>query len=83
MNEFLRGAVALGCAATGLYFFRFWRQSLDRLFLCFALAFWILTADYTFVAALDRGSDWFLPVFAVRLLAYGVILFGILDKNRR
>ena len=36
---FLQGAVAMGCVVIGMLFFRFWRESQDRLFLRFASAF--------------------------------------------
>jgi hypothetical protein len=43
---FMHGAVTMGCTVAGVFFFRFWRQSLDRLFLRFAWAFWILAVSY-------------------------------------
>jgi hypothetical protein len=80
---FLRGVTAMGFAVAGLFFFRFWRASLDRLFLLFALAFWILAVDYVVLGVVPLATEWGLSVYTVRLLAFGLILFGIAEKNRR
>jgi hypothetical protein len=80
---FLHGAVSLGCAVIAVFFLRFWRQSADRLFLFFAVAFGVLALDYLVLGVLDGATEWRVPVFAVRLSAFLVILLGILDKNRR
>jgi hypothetical protein len=39
--SFLQGAIAMCFALAGLFFFRFWRDTLDRLFLLFAASFWL------------------------------------------
>jgi hypothetical protein len=83
MVTFLYGAAAMGCAVIGLFFWRFWRQSLDRLFLMFALAFWILAVDRTVLGVLTFATEWREYVFLLRLLAFCLILYGIIDKNRR
>jgi Family of unknown function (DUF5985) len=83
MVTFLYGAAAMGCALIGLFFWRFWRQSLDRLFLMFALAFWILAIDRTVLGVLAFATEWREYVFLLRLLAFCLILYGIIDKNRR
>jgi hypothetical protein len=79
----LDGAVAMGCAVIGAFFFRFWRQSSDRLFLFFALAFGILALDYVLMGLLGSSPEWRVPVFTVRLAGFLVILMGIIEKNRR
>ena len=79
---FLRGATALGCAVIALFFLRFWRTTLDRLFLWFALAFAILAIDYTILGLLPAANEWRLSVFVIRLFAFCLILFGIIGKNR-
>ena len=45
MNPFYWGATAMGCLVAALFFFRFYRQSTDRLFLFFALGFTIFGAN--------------------------------------
>lgn len=83
MATFLYGAGAMGCAVIGLFFLRFWRQSMDRLFLMFALAFWILAVDRTVLGIVDFVTEWREYVFLLRLLAFCLIVYGIVDKNRR
>ena len=39
--SFLQGAIAMCFAIAGLFFLRFWRDTRDRLFLLFALSFWL------------------------------------------
>ena len=83
MVTFLYGAAAMGCAVIGLHFWRFWRQSLDRLFLMFAIAFWILAIDRTLLGLIDLASEWRIYIFVLRLVAFCLILYGIVDKNRK
>ena len=83
INDFFYGAVTMGCAVAGLYFLRFWRQSFDRLFLLFALAFWLLAANYALLGTIQFANEARVYVFSVRLVAFCLILYGIFDKNRR
>ncbi len=83
MTAFLQGATAMGCAAAALIFFRFYRQSVDRLFLWFSLAFVILAIDYSILGTVAVATEWRVYVYGVRLLAFVVILGAIADKNRR
>jgi hypothetical protein len=73
----------MGCAVIGMFFWRFWRQSLDRLFLMFALAFWILAIDRTVLGVVSFATEWREYVFLFRLLAFCLILYGIVEKNRK
>jgi hypothetical protein len=82
LTALLHGAVAMGCAVVCAFFMRFWRQSSDRLFLYFALAFAILAADFFLMGLIGAAPEWRVSVFTVRLAAFVVILVGILDKNR-
>lgn len=82
MVTFLYGAAAMACAAIGLFFYRFWRQSTDRLFLMFALAFWILAIDRTVLGLITLATESRGYVFLLRLVAFCLIIYGIVDKNR-
>jgi hypothetical protein len=79
---FLRGAVALGCLLIALFFLRFWRTTTDRLFLWFSIAFVILSVDYVVLGLLPLATEWRVPVYGVRLVAFGVMLYAIVSKNR-
>ena len=80
---FIQGAVAMGCAVIGTIFFRFWRQSQDHLFLRFASAFWMLSVSYILLTVVAFATEWRVYIFVVRLLAFCMILYGIVEKNRR
>lgn len=85
MHQFLHGAIMMAFAACGLLFLRFWRSTRDRLFLLFAIAFWILAANRVVLAWLaHHGSvdEHRAMVYSVRLAAFIIILFAVIDKNR-
>jgi hypothetical protein len=82
MQEFLSGAFMLACAASALFFFRFWRKSGDRLFASLSLAFAMLAVERTvlaFVSLEFEGRHW---IYLARLATFVLIIAGILDKNR-
>jgi hypothetical protein len=76
------GAVLLGFGVIGLFFLRFWRQTRERLFACFAAAFFILAAER--VMLLVSGSDVIHQPFfyCTRLIGFLLIVWAIWDKNR-
>lgn len=78
----LRGVVLMGCIIVGLFFLRFWRDSRDRFFALFALAFWALGISYIQIDIVTAASDWRPYVFIIRLIAFALILVAIAVKNR-
>jgi hypothetical protein len=82
MHEFLLGALALASLVAGLCFFRFWRHSRDRFFIFFALSFWIEAANRCAMMALGTTNEDAALHYLVRVLAYGLIIAAIVDKNR-
>jgi Ca2+/Na+ antiporter len=81
LNQFLLGAIVMACGVAGLYFLRFWRKTHDRLFALFAVAFWVLGANWMLLAFInqDEVRTW---LYVIRLCAFLVILYAILEKNR-
>jgi hypothetical protein len=82
MDDLVTGAIAMGYGVAGLFFFRFWRKSRDRLFALFALAFFVLAVNRvgSVVFAIKAGEvD---AVYWVRFAAFVLILVAIVDKNR-
>ena len=81
MNELIAGAIGMGSFVIALFFLRFWRSTGDRFFLYFSLSF-AIEALHRIVSALmfDDAEDTPLH-YLVRLLAYGLILWAILEKN--
>jgi hypothetical protein len=82
MLMFLWGATSLGCWVIGLFFLRFWRVTGDRLFAFFAIAFWMLCLNWIVLAFLATGDELRHLAYAMRVLAFLVMIAGILDKNR-
>jgi hypothetical protein len=80
---FLWGAISLGCGVAGLFFFKFWRATNERLFLYFAFAFWALTAHWAGLAIAQPAQDSRHLLYLLRLLAFVILIVGIIDKNRR
>lgn len=80
MILFLQGALTVCFLIAGAFFLRFWKQTHDRLFLLFALSFWIqaFTRIALTVAAEGEGRVYF---YLLRLLAFGLILAAIAMKN--
>lgn len=83
MKGMLLGGIAVGCVVAGLFFLRFWLMTNDRLFLCFSLAFFLMSLSRVLMAISAVSSDEHPVIYLVRLVAYGLIIFGIIDKNRK
>ncbi len=81
MNLFLLGAIAMGSAVAALLFLRFWRQTHDRLFLYFSASFMLEAVNRTLFAWNGAHSEEATLYYLVRLLAYGLILWAIVEKN--
>jgi hypothetical protein len=81
MNQFLLGAVAMGSAVAALMFLRFWRQTRDRLFLYFSASFLLEAVNRALFAWNGAHSEEATVYYLVRLLAYGLILWAIVEKN--
>jgi hypothetical protein len=79
----LYGAAAMGSLAVAVLFLKYWRRSLDRLFLLFSCAFAILGVQYAAIGCAVITAEWRPFAFAPRLIAFGLILFAIAEKNRR
>ena len=79
----LVGFIACASLTAALYFVRFWTHTRDRFFLFFALSFAIEGVN-RIVLYLFVGPNEEAPVYyVVRLVAYGLIVAAIVDKNRR
>lgn len=82
LSAVISGAIVMGYAVVGLFFLRFWRQSRDRLFGFFALAFFVLGVQRLLLALTTQTNEGSLPLYVIRLLAFLIILAAIIDKNR-
>lgn len=82
MMQMLTGAIALGWLVAGLFFFRFWHHTRDRFFLWFAISFWLEAGNRVALALWDGAREDSPVLYCVRLLAYGLIILAIWQKNR-
>jgi hypothetical protein len=82
LNLFLWGASAATSATAGLFFLRFWRETGDRFFALFAMAFWALSINWTGLAITDPPDEARTLFYLVRLLAFVLIIGAVVDKNR-
>ena len=82
MIQFMWGALTASCVMAGLLFLRFWRLSRDRLFLIFAVAFWIFATHWLGLAVMRPLDDARHHLYWVRFLAFALIIAGVIDKNR-
>lgn len=82
MLEFLWGASALGAIAAGLFFLRFWRETRDRLFLLFAVAFGAMAVNWIGLGATSAQDEARTYFYLVRAIAFVVIIVAVVDKNR-
>jgi len=79
---FLQAVAATAAFVNGVFFWRFWQESRDQLFAMFALAFWLLSASWAILAVFNPTGESLPYVYAVRLLAFLLLISGIVQKNR-
>jgi hypothetical protein len=82
LYDFLSGAAAFGFLVCGLFFLRFWRRTHDALFVSFAAAFGLLGLGQTVLALGNIPNEERGSVYILRLVAFAVIIFAIVRKNR-
>jgi hypothetical protein len=79
---FLQTVSATASLASGLFFFRFWRESGDRLFAFFGAAFLLLAVSWALLALINPSDETRPYVYAIRLIAFLLMIVGMVDKNR-
>jgi MFS family permease len=82
MEDFIGGAVMMSYAVIALFFLRFWKQTRDRLLGVFSVAFWLMALVRPLLIAGHIKSEHYHYVYLLRLLAYALIVYAIVDKNR-
>jgi uncharacterized membrane protein HdeD (DUF308 family) len=82
MVDFLSGVIFALSLTAALFFVRFWRQTADRLFAIFALAFTVFAISRLVLAVMDEGNEARTWVYVLRLAAFMLIVVAIADKNR-
>lgn len=84
MVQVISGAIVMGYGVVGLFFLRFWRETRDRLFFIFSIAFFILGIQRVLLGfARDMEMmESTTGLYLLRLFAFLLILLAIVDKNR-
>ncbi|HET9453109.1 MAG TPA: DUF5985 family protein [Gemmatimonadaceae bacterium] len=77
------GALTLAYAIIALFFFKFRSRTGDRLFALFALAFLILSGQRLVLTVAREWGESSVWLYSLRLLAFLVIAYAIVDKNRQ
>lgn len=80
---FFTGAIAMGFVVASVFFARFWRRTGDPLFAAFAAAFALMALNQALVGLLEIPREEQSPIFALRLLAFLLIIAAIVWKNVR
>jgi drug/metabolite transporter (DMT)-like permease len=83
MRFYVWGLITMACWVIATLFIRYWRTTRDRLFLFFGLAFVILSLSWLGLAIFNPDNEHRHYAHIPRLIAFLLIIFGIVDKNRR
>jgi hypothetical protein len=83
LSLFLLGATSMAAAVAGLIFLRMWRESRDRLYALFASAFWLEALGRIGLLWTPDAGQADVSRYALRIVAYGMIVLAIIDKNVR
>lgn len=80
---FLSGAITAGFLVLGLCLLRFWTATRERLFLAFAIAFWLMAANQAAPVLFGLARESAGGIYLLRLAAFLVIIVAIVSKNLR
>jgi hypothetical protein len=83
MKEFLWGMLTLASATASLLFLRYARITRDRLFHYFSAAFLVMAFNWLGLALIEPNTEHRYLAYFLRLIAFVLILIGIVDKNIR
>ena len=83
LATFLDGGRVVLCLIVALVFLRMGRVSGDRLYAAFAAAFALMAVSSTAIGLGLAVGDWSAYAFLPRLAAFLLIIWAIVDKNRR
>lgn len=83
MKDFLWGLLTMASAVASLLFLRYARVTRERLFLYFSAAFLAMTLNWFGLVLIEPDNEHRHVAYLLRLLAFVLILIGIIDKNVR
>lgn len=82
IEGFLLGVIVTASLTAAGFFWRFYRQTNDNLFLAFAAAFAIEGINRMAFFLVDKPSEGSPIIYMVRLVAFLLIVGAIVGKNR-
>ncbi|HET9424185.1 MAG TPA: DUF5985 family protein [Gemmatimonadaceae bacterium] len=82
MVAMISGMLAMGFFVASTFFYRFWRRTRDTLFAYFAASFFLLGVQRVAAIASANWLENTLWLYLLRLLAFTLIVAGIVAKNR-
>lgn len=82
VEGFLLGVIVTASLTAAGFFWRFYRQTRDNLFLAFAAAFAIEGINRMAFLLVDKPSEGSPIIYMVRLVAFLLIIGAIVAKNR-
>lgn len=82
LSVMLAGALAAGHAVAAAFFARFWRDTKDRLFVYFAIAFGLMSIQLVLSALLWQFGEAHPLHYLLRLAAFLLLIVAIVEKNR-
>lgn len=82
VEGFLLGVIVTASLTAAGFFWRFYRQTRDKLFFAFAAAFAIEGVNRIAFLLVDKPSEGSPIIYMVRLVAFLFILGAIVAKNR-
>jgi len=82
-DAILTGAVITVSLTISLFFLRFWKSTRDKFFLYFAISFALEAVNRTVLIVSLMQTEEMPTYYLIRLVSYALILFAILEKNKR
>ncbi|MBM0105495.1 hypothetical protein JM946_12085 [Steroidobacter sp. S1-65] len=82
IEGFFLGVIVTASLTAAGFFWRFYRQTRDTLFLAFAAAFAIEGINRIAFLMVDKPSEGSPVIYSVRLVAFLLLLGAIVAKNR-
>jgi uncharacterized membrane protein HdeD (DUF308 family) len=80
---FLSGVATTSFVLAGLFFFRFWRRTRDRLFIAFGIAFWLMALNQGLIVLSNIPREEQSWLYLLRVGAFGLLIVAIVAKNFR
>ena len=81
LEGFLLGVIVTASLTAAAFFWKFYRQTRDALFLAFAAAFLVEGINRTTFLFIDAPNEGRPAIYIVRLVAFLLILAAIIRKN--